>query len=118
MTSSMRNALWLAGLGGASAALFAVGFARSLRDEREPSNVLASLVCLLVAVMLGKLARTMLRLARAERELERLYEHARTEGVLAEIRALHTSHRLRELEAIEEDEVLEAPPPPRLVENA
>jgi hypothetical protein len=113
VSTPKRNALWLIGLGGASAALFVVAFARSLRGETQASGAIASLVCLLVAVALGKLAHTMVRLARVERELENLQEHVRTEGVLAEIRALHTSHRLRELEALEEGELGEPAPEPR-----
>lgn len=109
MSTHQRNVLWLSGLAASAGTLFLFAFARSLRDDVEPSGTIASLVCLLVAVTLGKLAHTMVRLARLERELENLQEHVRTEGVLAEIRALHTSHRLRELEALEEDEVEEPP---------
>ena len=109
MSTPQRNALWLSGLAASAGTLFLFAFARSLRGDAEPSGTIASLVCLLVAVTLGKLAHTMVRVARLERELENLQEHVRTEGVLAEIRALHTSHRLRELEALEEVEVEEAP---------
>lgn len=105
MSTPQRNALWLLGLGSASATLFVVAFARSLQGETEASGTIASLVCLLVAVSLGKLTHTLVRLARIERELANLQEHVRTEGVLADIHALHTSHRLRELEALEEVEV-------------
>jgi hypothetical protein len=109
VSTPQRNALWLTSLAASSVTLFVFAFARSLRGDAEASGTIASLVCLLGAVTLGKLAHTMVRLARLERELENLQEHVRTEGVLAEIQALHTSHRLRELEALEED-ALEEPP--------